>query len=142
MNKFNYEELLEYLIDISKNTTLIKGFADLHRVDAHLAEREYQFKNIKVDSYYKIIGNCDNDEMIIESLSCEVINADREGEYEFTVFLKYIQGEYDEYGRCTSRDYLDIDYIKIEFIQSFEERNRERVLNSLLESEFEKMFTI
>lgn len=47
--------------------------------------------------------------------------------------MTYDGGEYDSYGRCTCRSYMEIREIEIDFICTFESRDREEKLNNLLE---------
>ena len=62
--------------------------------------------------------------------------------YEIKLLLKYIPGDYDEYGRCTMRDYLEIEHIELEFISTFESRDREQKLNQILSDDFDKLFDL
>jgi hypothetical protein len=58
----------------------------------------------------------------------------------FDAILKYVPGDYDEYGRCTMRDYLEIAYIDLKFNQTFEQRERQSRLDELLQKDMEDLF--
>jgi hypothetical protein len=47
--------------------------------------------------------------------------------------MSYDGGQYDEYGRCECRPYMEIMCIGMEFIQSFESRERDVKIDSLLD---------
>jgi hypothetical protein len=80
--------------------------------------------------------------MIIDALTEYYFEVNREGFYEIKALLKWIPGDYDEYGRCTLRDYLEIEHIELKFISTFESRNREGKLNQILLDDFDKLFDL
>ena len=140
-----YDSLLDDVIDISKKYIIITGVVDVKRITEKFGQHEHTLKkihNFNEDSYFILIGNSP-DEMIIESMSeLDCDDVDREGEYEYHAVLTWSCGDYDEYGRCTMRDYLDVDHIRWNLIQTFEQRERQFKLDQILEDDFNKIFNI
>lgn len=125
----NYNELIDDLLEIDHNFILIKGNSDVKKV-----KESFQFKEIKRDDFYIIIGG-GNEDYIIESLKEERFSVDREGDYEFIFLLKYIEPEFDS-GHMIMRGYYEILESRLQFIQTFEQREREEKLNDILTDEF------
>jgi hypothetical protein len=140
----DYKQILEDVLEIEESITVIIGYADIigYSDITNNTTYNYYFKDdLTNESFWRVIGRGDDD-LILESLQefqCEV---DMEGEYEFKSVLKWIPGDYDEYGRCTMRDYLEIEHIEFKFIQTFQERERESKLSKILSDEFEDLFKI
>jgi hypothetical protein len=140
----DYKQILEDVLEIEESITVIIGYADIigYSDITNNTTYNYYFKDdLTNESFWRVIGRGDDD-LILESLQefqCEV---DMEGEYEFKSVLKWIPGDYDEYGRCTMRDYLEIEHIEFNFIQTFQERERESKLSKILSDEFEDLFKI
>jgi hypothetical protein len=140
----DYKQILEDVLEIQESITVIVGYADIigYSDITNNTTYNYYFKDdLTNESFWRVIGRGDDD-LILESLQefqCEV---DMEGEYEFKAVLKWIPGDYDEYGRCTMRDYLEIEHIEFNFIQTFQERERESKLSKILSDEFEDLFKI
>ena len=138
----DYKQILEDVLEIQESITVIVGYADIigYSDITNNTTYNYYFKDdLTNESFWRVIGRGDDD-LILESLQefqCEV---DMEGEYEFKAVLKWIPGDYDEYGRCTMRDYLEIEHIEFNFIQTFQERERESKLSKILSDEFEDLF--
>lgn len=124
------------VIEIGKKYSIISGVVDVDYYNNSMGTPQGKYKKItKFDSdyYYQLIGSYP-DEMIIETMvesDCEV---DRVGEYEFHAILTMVEGEYNEYGRATMNDYLEICHIRWDFIQSFEQRNRQIKLDQVLDN--------
>lgn len=131
----NFDELIDDVIDLGKKYTIISGYCD---VINHESQHHKCIKKIDKDSYYTIIG-CFDDEMIEECISEYEIDYDEiiEGEYNFYAVFTYDGGDVDEYGRYTMRPYLEVEYIRWDFIQTFEQRDRDFKLNQILESDFD-----
>lgn len=140
----DYKQILDDILELDENITIIRGVADVvidplkARTLGYLPD-EMIFKDFKADSYWVILGR-GTDEMIVETMSEAVCEVDCEGEYEFKCVLKWVPGEYDECGRCTMRDYLEVEYIEFHFIQTFLERERESKISDLLD--FDNLFDI
>jgi len=140
----DYKQILEDILQLDGRITIIRGFGDViidpskTRKLGYLPE-EMIFKEFKSDNYWVVMGR-GTDEMIIEAMSQAVCEVDCEGEYEFKAVLKWVPGEYDEFGRCIMRDYLELEYIEFHFIQTFLEREREEKLDDLLN--FDDLFKI
>jgi hypothetical protein len=142
-------EFFQEIMDIHDNWIAIIGCIDIvHfntrfsiRNDYNLADTNPLANKFNQDDFYIIIGKGSSD-MIIESLEEHEFEVDREGFYEIKALLKWIPGDYDEYGRCTLRDYLEIEHIELKFISTFESRNREEKLNQILLDDFDKLFDL
>ena len=132
----DHKQMLEGILEMNKQYVVISGIGDiifLHGTPI--------FTNFTKDNYWVILGNHSNDDMIIESMTVDgAEHVDREGEYSFDAILKYVPGDYDEYGRCTMRDYLEIAYIDLKFNQTFEQRERQSRLDELLQKDMEDLF--
>lgn len=141
----SYDSLLDGVISISKKYIIITGVVDVRKVTEKFGQHEHTLKkieNFNEESYWVIIGN-PQDEMIIETMSeLDCDDVDKEGEYEFHAVLTWMNGDYDEYGRCTMRDYLDVDHLRWNLIQTFEQRERQFKLDQILEDDFNKIFNI
>ena len=149
-------QFLQEILDIHNNWTAISGTIDIVKLgDNFTTKNNYSLlhntkgpffheinplvNELTPDDVWTIIGNGQPD-MIINTLNEYEFEVDREGFYEFKALLKWIPGEYDNYGRCIMRDYLEIDHIELNFLESFESRNREIKLNELLSNDFENFF--
>ena len=131
----DYKQILEDVLEIQESITVIIGYADITNNAAY----HYYFKDLTNESFWIVIGRGD-DNPILESLNELQCDVDMEGEYEFKAVLKHIPGDYDEYGRCTMRDYLEIEHIEFNFIQTFKERERESKLSKILSKDLEDIF--
>jgi predicted SprT family Zn-dependent metalloprotease len=69
-----------------------------------------------------------------------VCDVDKDGEYEFKAVLKWVPGEYDERGCSTMRDYLEVEHIEFNLIQTFQQRERQSKLDEILSKELEDIF--
>jgi hypothetical protein len=134
----DYKQILEDILELDERITIIRGFGDV------IKSKQYQSSmsgllNLKEDNFWIILGRGDH-KLIIESFEDYEIPIDMEGEYEFKAVLKYLPGEYDEYGRCTMRDYLGVEYIELKFIQTFQQRERQSKLDEILNKDLEDIF--
>lgn len=138
----NRGEFFQEIMDIYDNWVAIIGCIDIVHFntrftiknDYNLADTNPLANKFNQDDFYIIIGK--NSDMIIESLEeCE-FEVDREGFYEIKALLKWIPDDY------TMRGYLDIKYIELKFISTFESRNREEKLNQILSDDFDKLFDL
>ena len=136
----DHKQMLENILEMNKRYVVISGIGDvifLHGTPI--------FTNFTKDNYWVILGNHSNDDMIIEAMidgapEQKAVDVDREGEYSFDAILKYVPGDYDEYGRCTMRDYLEIAYIDLKFNQTFLQRERELKLGEVLQKDMDDLF--
>lgn len=140
----DYKQILEDVLELDESITIIKGFSDIITIPdpnkkIGFFPEEKIFKDFNKDSFWVVMGRGGED-LIIESMSDFSCNVDKEGEYEFKAVLRWIPGEYDEYGRCTMRDYLEVEHIEFNFIQTFQQRERESKLNEILTNEFDNLF--
>ena len=142
-------ELFQEIMHIHDNWTAIIGCIDIVNFkNKFTIKSEYNIHEVNPlsnevtnDDFYSIIGR-EQSYLIIEVLSEYEFEVDKEGFYEIKLLLKYIPGDYDEYGRCTMRDYLEIEHIELEFISTFESRDREQKLNQILSDDFDKLFDL
>ena len=142
-------ELFQEIMDIHDNWTAIVGCIDIVKLDNNFTiKRPYNSDKVNKlandftqDDFWTIIGK-GQPELIIEALNEYDFEVDREGFYEIKALLKWIPGDYDEYGRCTLRDYLDIEHIELNFISTFEARDRDSKLDKILSDDFDKLFNL
>jgi len=128
----DYKQILEDVIELNDKLVIIRGVGDV--VDR-------QLKDLTTENFWILLGKITQEEAIdcLSEHECEV---DRDGEYSYNIVMKYYHGDYDDYGRLTMRGYYDIEYIDWDFIQTFEQRNREMKLNEILSNEFDNLFNI
>ena len=142
-------ELFQEIMDIHDNWTAIVGCIDIVKLDNNFTiKRPYNSDKVNKlandftqDDFWTIIGK-GQPELIIEALNEYDFEVDREGFYEIKALLKWIPGDYDEYGRCTMRDYLDIEHIELNFISTFEARDRDSKLDKILSDDFDNLFNL
>ena len=140
----DYKQILEDIIELDERITVIRGFGDViidpskARTLGYLTD-EMIFKDFKSDNYWVIMGR-GTDELIVETMSDVVCEVDIEGEYEFKAVLKWVPGDYDERGCPTMRDYLEVEHIEFDFIQTFQQRERQEKLDLVLSKEIEDLF--
>ena len=142
-------ELFQEIMDIHDNWTAIVGCIDIVKLDNNFTiKRPYNSDKVNKlandftqDDFWTIIGK-GQPELIIEALNEYDFEVDREGFYEIKALLKWIPGDYDDYGRCTLRDYLDIEHIDLNFISTFEARDRDSKLDKILSDDFDNLFNL
>jgi len=142
-------ELFQEIMDIHDNWTAIVGCIDIVKLDNNFTiKRPYNSDKVNKlandftqDDFWTIIGK-GQPELIIEALNEYDFEVDREGFYEIKALLKWIPGDYDDYGRCTMRDYLDIEHIELNFISTFEARDRDSKLDKILSDDFDNLFNL
>ena len=142
-------ELFQEIMDIHDNWTAIVGCIDIVKLDNNFTiKRPYNSDKVNKlandftqDDFWTIIGK-GQPELIIEALNEYDFEVDREGFYEIKALLKWIPGDFDDYGRCTMRDYLDIEHIELNFISTFEARDRDSKLDKILSDDFDKLFNL
>lgn len=140
-------EFFQEIMDIHDNWTAIVGCIDIVKFSDRFtiknvsnSDKVNKLANyLTQDDFYILIGKA-QPFLIFESLSEHDFEVDREGFYEIKALFKWIPGDYDEYGRCTMRDFLDIEHIELNFISTFESRDRESKLNQILSDDFDKLF--
>jgi hypothetical protein len=140
----DYKQILEDILELDERITIIRGFGDViidplkTRTLGYLPE-EMIFKDFNKGSYWVVMGR-GTDEMIVETMSEATCEVEREGEYEFKAILKWVPGDYDERGCPTMRDYLEVEHIEFDFIQTFQQRERQEKLDLVLSKEMEELF--
>ena len=139
--KMDYKQILEDIIELDERITVIRGFGDViidpskARTLGYLPD-EMIFKDFKSDNYWVIMGR-GTDELIVETMSDVVCEVDIEGEYEFKAILKWVPGDYDERGCPTMRDYLELEHIEFNLIQTFQQRERQSKLDEILNNDLD-----
>ena len=139
-----YKQILEDILELDEQVTIIRGISDIimDPLKSHplgYLPEERIFKDFDKDSFWIVMGR-GTEELIVESMSESVCDVDRDGEYEFKAILKWVTGDYDEYGRCTMRDYLEVEHIEFNLIQTFQQRERQSKLDEILSEDLEDFF--
>ena len=140
----DYKQILEDVLELDEQITIIRGISDIimDPLKSHplgYLPEERIFKDFNKDSFWIVMGR-GTEELIIEAMSECVCDVDRDGEYEFKAILKWVPGDYDEYGRCTMRDYLEVEHIEFNLIQTFQQRERQSKLDEILSEDLEDFF--
>ena len=140
----DYKQILEDILELDEQVTIIRGISDIimDPLKSHplgYLPEERIFKDFDKDSFWIVMGR-GTEELIVESMSESVCDVDRDGEYEFKAILKWVPGDYDEYGRCTMRDYLEVEHIEFNLIQTFQQRERQSKLDEILSEDLEDFF--
>ena len=140
----DYKQILEDVLELDEQITIIRGISDIimDPLKSHplgYLPEERIFKDFDKDSFWIVMGR-GTEELIVESMSESVCDVDRDGEYEFKAILKWVTGDYDEYGRCTMRDYLEVEHIEFNLIQTFQQRERQSKLDEILSEDLEDFF--
>ena len=140
----DYKKILEDILELDEQITIIRGISDIimdplrsHPL-GYLPE-ERIFKDFNKDSFWVVMGR-GAEELIVEAMSEYVCDVDRDGEYEFKAILKWVPGDYDERGCPTMRDYLEVEHIEFNLIQTFQQRERQSKLDKILNKDLEDIF--
>lgn len=139
-----YKQILEDILELDERITIIRGISDIimDPLKSHplgYLPEERIFKDFNKDSFWIVMGR-GTEELIVESMSETVCDVDRDGEYEFKAILKWVPGDYDERGCPTMRDYLEVEHIEFELIQTFQQRERQLKLDEILSKDLEDLF--
>ncbi len=105
--------------------TLVTGHIDLVKSDNYYSVKDFSGNDIWIRA-----GG--ENEMVYNAIEDGEFSVEREGCYYFTALMTYDGGQYDSYGRCECRPYMEIQHIEFDFICTFESREREQKLNKLL----------
>jgi hypothetical protein len=139
----DYKQILEDILELDERITIIRGISDIImdplRHPLWYLPEERIFKDFNKDSFWIVMGR-GTDELIVESMSEFVCDVDKDGEYEFKAVLKWVPGEYDERGCPTMRDYLEVEHIEFNLIQTFQQRERQSKLDEILNKDLEDLF--
>ena len=131
----DYKQILEDVLELDERVVVVVGHADITNNAAY----HYYFKDLTDENFWRVIGRGD-DNPILESLNEWECDVDVEGEYEFKAVLRWESADYDEYGRCTMTDYLEVEHIEFNFQQTFLERERHSKLDQIFNDKFEDLF--
>lgn len=119
----NSKELLDYIIELSKDRVVIIGYFDLDIYDG--------CSFIRKDSLYFDVnlGIVYNDKEIEELLGEEIINIDisnlkKGGTYHFRGVLSYEREDYDKY--------IYFDYVEFELLHTHEQAERQCKIDNIL----------
>ena len=140
----DYKQILEDILELDERITIIRGFSDviMDPLKSHplgYLPEERIFKHFNKDSFWIVMGR-GTEELILEAMSETVCDVDRDGEYEFKAILKWVPGDYDERGCPTMRDYLEVEHIEFNLIQTFQQRERQSKLDEILNKDLEDIF--
>jgi hypothetical protein len=130
-----YKEIHEDLREMSKQFVLVDGMIEVHK-DEH--ENHYYIKNPEP---YISLGMCDVD-YIKEQISENEIDGEdwSEGLYEFSYLMMFVEGEYDEMGRPTAPEYHEVVSEEYTLLTTFEQMNRTKILDELLDNDINEIF--
>ena len=132
----DYKQILEDVLELDEQITIIRGISDIimDPLKSHplgYLPEERIFKDFDKDSFWIVMGR-GTEELIVESMSESVCDVDRDGEYEFKAILKWVPGDYD--------DYLEVEHIEFNLIQTFQQRERQSKLDEILSEDLEDFF--
>ena len=132
----DYKQILEDVLELDEQITIIRGISDIimDPLKSHplgYLPEERIFKDFNKDSFWIVMGR-GTEELIVESMSESVCDVDRDGEYEFKAILKWVPGDYD--------DYLEVEHIEFNLIQTFQQRERQSKLDEILSEDLEDFF--
>lgn len=119
----DYKETFEHLLDLERNLIFLKGFCDVIN------------KTVTSNEYWVILGK-PLDDMIKEYFD----NSEFEypdGEYEYEICTR-ITPTYYEQGRVIEPSYLEPEYEKFTFIQTIQQRERDKIITDVLD--FDTLF--
>lgn len=119
-------EMLDSISDYTRRYTIVRGYCD---IVSDTGSSPVSFYDMRNNDYWVILGNL-SDEAIKEVFDDSSFSIDdgieREGCYEYSAFIYYESGTWNEPGE------LYVDHIDFRFIETFECRDRESKLNALL----------
>lgn len=126
-----WKDLMDYIFELDEEFAVIIGCSDIAHKEGYSS---LYFKDLTVDSFWKVIGRGDNESILHDTLEHWECSVDKEGEYEFKAILKYYKGDYS----VGESGYWEIMYIEYNFIQTFLERERDSKLEKILD--FDNLF--
>ena len=126
-----WKDIMDYVFGLDEEVAVIIGCSDIAHKEGYSS---LYFKDLTVDSFWKVIGRGDNESILESIVECEC-GVDKEGEYEFKAILKYYKGDYS----IGESGYWEITHIEYNFIQTFLERERDSKLEKILD--FDNLFS-
>ncbi len=132
MIKGDWKDLMDYVFELDEEVAVVIGCSDIVHKEGYSS---LYFKDLTVDSFWKLIGRGDNELILRDALEHWECDVDKEGEYEFKAILKYYKGDYS----VGESGYWEIQHIEYKFIQTFLEREREEKLETILD--FDNLFS-
>ena len=127
----DWKDLMDYVFELDEEIAVIIGYSDIAHKEGYSS---LYFKDLTVDSFWIVIGRCDNELILSDALEHWECDVDKEGEYEFKAILKYYKGDYS----VGESGYWEIQHIEYNFIQTFLEREREIKLDTIFD--FDNLF--
>jgi hypothetical protein len=109
-----YKDLIEDIVDIGKELNIVFGCVDI-KDNILIFNNDYSH-------HYSLIGRGD-ESSILEALENYEVELE-DGEYEFKAVLKWYSEDYYQ-------NYLSVEYIEFNFIQTLLQRERQIKLESL-----------
>jgi hypothetical protein len=120
-NEEYYKAIFEQLKGLQKKYLIISCW------DAEIIENEYnefRFKNLTLDCFMQN-GRYFDEVLVLDALTSlenDPLNVDKEGHYTFDALLSYSEEQRGgDYNQIEIPAYLYIDYIKFDYLCSFEE---------------------
>jgi hypothetical protein len=134
----DYKQILEDVLEIEESgIVVISGYGDLILDEGNnqYPNPTFKFKGLTEEDFWIKIGRADNSQVLEALLECnehQLDNDSLEGEYSFDMIFRWSPAEYHEY-HLISPGYLDLRYTNWRFIQTFQQRERERILNQVFD---------
>lgn len=117
----DFSETFDDIMELERNLIFLKGFTEIKNKQL-------------IDNQWFIILGKSLDEMIEEFFS-ETEFDFVDGEWEYDMVLRITPTHYDECGRITEPSYLEEEWSRFRFIQTFEQRDREAALFKILDED-------
>ena len=114
----DFSETFDELVDLERNLIFLKGFTGIKN------------KQVQDNQWFIILGKS-LDEMI-EEFFRETEFDFQDGEWEYDMVLKVTLTYFDDCGRITEPSYLEEEWSRFRFVQTFEQRDRETALFKIL----------
>jgi hypothetical protein len=127
-----WKDTMDYVFELDEEIAVIIGCSDIAHKEGYSS---LYFKDLTVDSFWKVIGRGDNESILQDALEHWECDVDKEGEYEFKAILKYYKGDYS----IGEMGYYEIVHIEYKFLQTFLERERESKLEKIFD-DFDNLF--
>jgi hypothetical protein len=121
-----FKDIMDYVFELDECMAVIIGHADITDYESSPGTSPKLFKDLTVDSFWKILGRGD-DESILEAIREIDCDVELEGEYEFKAILKYYKGDYS----VGESGYWEVAHIEFNLIQTIVERERNSKLDEL-----------
>ena len=102
-----WKDTMDYVFELDEEVAVIIGVSDIDHKDGYSS---LYFKDLTVDSFWKVIGRGDNELILRDALEHWECDVDKEGEYEFKAILKYYKGDYS----VGEMGYWEVQHIELD----------------------------